>query len=85
MDYSSAKEEKEMKGRLKEVSNWEALYKEMMQGKLSKRQIELLDGDAIKSHEGMLYGGMYSDWKKQNGYDVEEKVKSVNSSADTSE
>ena len=33
----------------------------------------------------MVYGGMYSDWKKRKGYDVEEKVKSVNSSADTSE
>ena len=57
----------------------------MMQGLLTKRQLELLDGDPIKSHEGMVYGGMYSDWKKRKGYDVEEKVKSVNSSADTSE
>ena len=40
-----------------------------MSGKLSKRQVELLDGAEIKSHEGMIFGGMYSDWKKQKGYD----------------
>ena len=68
-----------------EIPKWEQQYKEMMSGKLSKRQIALLDGDEIKSHEGMLYGAMYSDWKKLKGYDVEEKVKSVNSSDDTSE
>ena len=44
-------------------------YKEMMQGKLSKRQVELLDGADIKSHEGMLFGTMYADWKRRKGYD----------------
>ena len=44
-------------------------YKEMRKGKLSKRQIELLDGAEIKSHEGMVFGGMYCDWKKRKGYD----------------
>ena len=70
---------------IKEIPEWEKEYRQMMQGLLTKRQLELLDGDPIKSHEGMVYGGMYSDWKKRKGYDVEEKVKSVNSSADTSE
>ena len=56
----------------KEIPNWEKQYKEMMQGRLTKRQLELLDGDEIKSHEGMVFGGMYADWKKRNGYDVEE-------------
>ena len=37
----------------------------MMKGLLSKRQIELLEGDDIKSHEGMVYGAMYADWKKR--------------------
>ena len=42
-------------------------YKKM-NTKLSKRQIEILDGDDLKSNEGMLFGGMYSDWKKRKGY-----------------
>ena len=70
---------------IKEIPNWEKEYASMDNVQLSKRQKELLDGDEIKSHEGMLYGAMYSDWKKLKGYDVEEKVKSVNSSDDTSE
>ena len=53
----------------KEITKFPEEYKEMMQGKLSKRQLELLDGAAIKSHEGMIFGGMYSDWKKRKGYD----------------
>ena len=35
-----------------------------MRGKLSKQQIELLEGRDIKSHEGMIYGQMYVDWKR---------------------
>ena len=54
---------------LEEIPNWESQYKEMMDGKLSKRQLELLDGAEIKSHEGMVFGGMYADWKKRKGYD----------------
>ena len=52
----------------KEIPNWEKEYKEMMQGLLTKRQIELLDGAEIKSAEGMVFGGMYSDWKRKKGY-----------------
>ena len=52
-----------------EVPKFPEEYKEMMKGLLSKRQIELLDGAEIKSHEGMLFGGMYADWKKQKGYE----------------
>ena len=44
-------------------------YKDMRKGELSKRQIELLDGVEIKSHEGMVYGAMYSDWKVRKGYE----------------
>ena len=70
---------------IKEIPNWEKEYKEMMQGLLTKRQIELLDGAEIKSHEGMVFGGMYSDWKKRKGQDVEENIKSVNTSEDPDE
>ena len=48
-----------------EISKFPEEYKEMMQGKLSKRQVEILDGAELKSNEGMLFGGMYSDWKKR--------------------
>jgi hypothetical protein len=54
---------------IKEIPNWEAQYKEMMDGKLSERQVAILDGDELKSHEGMVFGEMYADWKKQKGYD----------------
>ncbi len=54
---------------IKEIPKWDKEYKEMMAGNLSKRQIELLDGAEIKSHEGMIFGGMYADWKRRKGYD----------------
>lgn len=40
-------------------------YKAMMKGKLSKQQIEILDGRELKSHEGMVFGQMYADWKEK--------------------
>ena len=52
----------------KEIANFPKEYKEMNKN-LLKRQIEILDGAELKSHEGMLFGGMYSDWKKQKGYE----------------
>tara|TARA_R100001082_G_C4230850_1_gene103153 strand:- start:303 stop:530 length:228 start_codon:yes stop_codon:yes gene_type:complete len=70
---------------IEEIPTWEKDYKKMMEGKLSKRQLELLDGAEIKSHEGMVYGGMYSNWKKSKGYDVEENIKPVNNSEDSAE
>ena len=39
-----------------------------MNNKLSKRQREILEGAQLKSNEGMVFGGMYSDWKKRKGY-----------------
>ena len=51
-----------------DVSNWEKEYL-TMNPDISKRQKELLQGDAIKSHEGMIYGSMYADWKRQRGWD----------------
>jgi len=44
------------------IHGWEQEYKKMGKN-LSKREIELLDGSPIKSHEGMVYGRMYADWK----------------------
>ena len=69
---------------IKEIPNWEKEYL-TMDVQLNDRQKEILKGSELKSHEGMVFGGMYSDWKKRKGYDVEEKVKSVNSSDDPSE
>ena len=56
---------------IKDISNWEKKYLEMARGELSKQQIELLEGRDIKSHEGMIFGGMYADWKRRKGYDEE--------------
>ena len=44
----------------KEIPNWEKDYL-TMNNELSKRQIEILNGSPLKSHEGMVFGGMYSD------------------------
>ena len=55
---------------IKEIPNWEKEYL-TMDVELSKRQKEILEGDELKSSEGMIFGGMYSDWKKRKGYDNE--------------
>ena len=55
---------------IKEIPNWEKDYLNIMKGNLSKQQIELLEGRDIKSHEGMVYGQMYMDWKKKK-WDIE--------------
>ena len=52
----------------KEIPNWESEYL-TMNNTLSKRQKEILEGAELKSHEGMVFGGMYADWKKQKGYE----------------
>ena len=54
---------------IEEIKNFPKEYKQMMGNKLSKRQIEILDGAELKPYEGMLFGGMYADWKKRKGYD----------------
>ena len=50
---------------IKEIPNWEKDYLKTMKGNLSEQQIELLQGRYIKADEGMIYGAMYSDWKKR--------------------
>ena len=52
---------------IKEIPNWESQYLNEDNG-LTDREKEILKGDPIKSHEGMLYGRMYADWKKRKGY-----------------
>ena len=56
---------------IKDIPNWEKEYLNMEGVQLSVREKELLKGDAIKSHEGMVYGRMYADWKRRKGYDGE--------------
>ena len=53
---------------IKEIPNWESQYLEMAKNELTDREKELLKGDSIKSHEGMVYGRMYADWKRRKGY-----------------
>ena len=56
---------------IKEIPNWEKQYLEMAKGELSKQQIDLLQGRDIKSHEGMIYGEMYNNWKRRKTNDKE--------------
>ncbi len=53
---------------IKDVSQWEKEYLKMAE-KLTPRQKEILQGDDIKSNEGMLYGSMYVDWKRRREHD----------------
>ena len=46
------------------IKNWETEYLSMNKS-LSDREKEILKGDSIKSHEGMLFGRMYADWKRR--------------------
>lgn len=56
---------------IKEIPNWEKDYLKMIGARLlTTQQIELLEGRDIKSHEGMLYGQMYNDWKRLKGFDT---------------
>ncbi len=52
---------------IEEIQNWEKEYLTMGVN-LNKRQKELLEGADIKSHEGMVFGRMYADWKVRKGF-----------------
>ena len=54
---------------MNDLPNWEKEYLELKRRELSKQQVELLEGRDIKSHEGMIFGSMYRDWKTIKGYD----------------
>ena len=56
-----------MKMTTEEIQNWEKEYLTMGVN-LNKRQKELLEGADIKSHEGMVFGRMYADWKVRKGF-----------------
>ena len=49
---------------IKDIPNWEAQYL-ATDPQLTIREKELLKGDPIKSHEGMMYGRMYREWKEE--------------------
>ena len=51
----------------KDIPNSEKEYPTMDGVTLTKREKEILDGDELKSHEGMMFGRMYADWKKRRG------------------
>ena len=53
------------------IEKWESEYLTMFRTELSKQQIDILSGRDLKSHEGMIYGQMYADWKRRKGYDQE--------------
>ena len=53
------------------ILKWESEYLSMLKSKLSKQQIDILSGRDLKSHEGMIYGTMYADWKRRKGFDKE--------------
>ena len=46
----------------KDIQDWEREYA-AMNVERTKREEEILKGSPIKSHEGMMYGRMYADWK----------------------
>ena len=54
-----------------ELPNWEDAYLKKNRKDLSEQQIDILSGRDLKSHEGMIYGTMYADWKRRKGYDQE--------------
>ena len=54
---------------IEDIANWEKEYPTMKGVTLNKREKEILDGYDLKSHEGMVFGRMYADWKKRKGYD----------------
>ena len=49
------------------IPQWESEYLRMNKN-LTDREKEILKGDSIKSNEGMVFGRMYADWKKQKGF-----------------
>ncbi len=51
----------------KDVQDWEREYSAMSVNR-TKREQQILDGSPLKSHEGMMYGRMYADWKVRKGY-----------------
>ena len=53
------------------IQNWEKEYLQMNRKELTDQQVEILEGRELKSHEGMIFGQMYADWKTQKGFNLE--------------
>ena len=51
------------------IKKWEKDFLQKNRNSLSKREVAILEGDKIKSHEGMMYGRMYAQWKIDCGFD----------------
>ncbi len=47
------------------IENWENDYLSDAYNVINKREREILEGSPLKSHEGMVYGRMYAEWKKK--------------------
>ena len=52
------------------IQNWEEDYLKTNRSKLTDQQVEILEGRELKSHEGMIFGEMYADWKNQKGFNL---------------
>ena len=53
------------------IQNWEKEYLQINRKELTDQQVEILEGRELKSHEGMIFGQMYADWKTQKGFNLE--------------
>ena len=52
------------------IQNWEKDYLKTNRSKLTDQQVDILEGRELKSHEGMIFGEIYADWKKQKGFNL---------------
>ena len=52
------------------IQNWEEDYLKTNRSKLTDQQVDILQGRELKSHEGMIFGEMYADWKNQKGFNL---------------
>ena len=52
------------------IQNWEKDYLKTNRSKLTDQRVEILEGRELKSHEGMIFGEMYADWKNQKGFNL---------------
>tara|TARA_B100001250_G_C19729542_1_gene757777 strand:- start:665 stop:838 length:174 start_codon:yes stop_codon:yes gene_type:complete len=48
------------------IKGWEREYLSDAFNVINKREREILEGSPLKSHEGMIYGRMYAEWKAHN-------------------
>ena len=51
------------------IKRWEQDFLKKNRNTLSKREVSILEGNELKSHEGMIYGRMYAQWKIDSGFD----------------